>query len=1203
MTAQTQPQPSPWKRFYNSFRGKVIILLMVVLAISAVVLSPTIFKGATPPTAAVTPTNFDHIVIIAMENTPYESVFGSGTLSTCPTGSAPFLCSMLPYSSTVPNMNNYGATSADANDFNGCSAACYVGFMMGYTYGVSDGYSFSSISGNPQLVNSLAAAGLTWQAYCAEGCPRANDHFPFPLSGSSNTFTSSSVTTSTLIGVANSAAPPNLLWYTPTDSENMHDVSVSVGDSYLKSFLVGSGSITSPAGGSLLASNLFTNTSFHTMLYLWWDECNGINGACDSNNDAANLMYGTPVKKGYVSPDTTGIDEYASLYTLEKNWGISPLAQGDKAAQANNYQISDIFTTTAPAPLSASFTFSPSAPVTGQPVTFTATASGGTAPYTFTWTFGDTTGATGQTATHAYTAVGSYVVGLSVKDSAGSIATSSLGITVTAATTLSVTFTYSPASPNTGQVVNFAATGTGGTSPYTFTWAFGDGGTGTGQTVAHTYTTAGAFTATVTIKDASNATATSAQGITVTTVSTSGNFGACADLPQGWNCGNASGEGGTASATITNGIAIMSLSNVGGNDNAYAYATTQKGTFPWTPCTAPASGVIPAGLTSVSTTFTPTALPTSGAGSRYHIFIALYYWLPNGPVSAGGSTYQCLDTQSRVQNVGGVFTAVGETETYNPGDSFGWDQVTLGAVTTGTAYTLTANVAAQCQGDFAAWGIPASTPCELAGIEIGIEGFQLNQLGVSFTTVSLTTTAPSPSFTLTASPSSVSVPVATVGTSTISVVPQNGFTGTVAFTVSTSSPNLSCAVASSVLSCSSSIAGSYTATVTGTSGSLTSSVTVAFTVTGPPSFTLSASPSSVSVLVGAQGTTTITVNPLNGFTGAVSFTATSSAGLTCTMSGSTLSCSSSTAGSYSATVTGTSGTLTAQVAVSYTVTTSSGNGKYILTFQGFDWDGGHEHSVVVNGHTVAQLPSSDSPQNAQIYVTFTVNITSRVVQGSNTLSFTDAGFDCGVVDSVRDLVITSGTSTVYSNATVEPLSCAIPLLTYKFTTVTVPPGFTLSANPSTITMFTNQTKTSTIVVTAVGGFTGTITYSTAVNSTSLSCTLAGQALSCTSMIGGNYLATVIGTSGTLTSSTSVTFHVTQPSPIVVTVTTGFTVSFTTSISGGVAPYTCSWSFGDGSTGSGCSVTHTYSGPGSYTVTLVVTDSIGDRVTTTLTVTL
>src|SRR3989475_4183808 len=398
---------------------KQVGLALLLVALS--VLSVTLVTSMRPVSAAPTGTYFDHIVIIAMENTAYASVFGSGTVSSCPTSSAPFLCGMLPLGSTLPSYNSYGATAADTNDFNGCSAACYVGFMLGYTYGISDGYSFSSVSGHPQLVTSLASAGLTWQAYCESGCPRGADHFPF---SGANTFTTSSVSTSDIITAANSAAPPDFLWYTPTDSNNMHDVSVSTGDSYLQSFLVGSGSIASPASGSLLASNVFTNPSYRTLLYLWWDECGGSNGSCDANNASPNMLYGAPVKKGYVSPDTTGIDEYAAVRTIESNWGLSPLAQGDTAASTGKYMFNDIFGTVTPPALSASFTFLPSNPTSGTAVAFTAVASGGTAPYSYSWSFGDGTSATGASPTHTYSKVGPYTVTVTATDSNGATSSS-----------------------------------------------------------------------------------------------------------------------------------------------------------------------------------------------------------------------------------------------------------------------------------------------------------------------------------------------------------------------------------------------------------------------------------------------------------------------------------------------------------------------------------------------------------------------------------------------------------------------------------------------------------------------------------------------------------------------------------------------------------------------------------------------------------
>ena len=51
------------------------------------------------------------------------------------------------------------------------------------------------------------------------------------------------------------------------------------------------------------------------------------------------------------------------------------------------------------------------------------------------------------------------------------------------------------------------------------------------------------------------------------------------------------------------------------------------------------------------------------------------------------------------------------------------------------------------------------------------------------------------------------------------------------------------------------------------------------------------------------------------------------------------------------------------------------------------------------------------------------------------------------------------------------------------------------------------------------------------------------------------------------------------------------VSFRAAASGGTAPYTCSWSFGDGGTASGAVASHLYVAAGSYTAKVVVTDSM------------
>src|ERR671922_1739567 len=152
-----------------------------ILFVALSVLSVALTTSLKPVSAAPTGTYFDHIVIVAMENTPYQSVFGTGSSTNCPTSSAPFLCSMLPVSSTIPSMGNYGATSADSNDFNGCSAACYVGLMFGYTYGVSDGYSLSRDRKSTRLNSSHQI--ISYAVFCLKKkkrnpmkfCKRSNE--------------------------------------------------------------------------------------------------------------------------------------------------------------------------------------------------------------------------------------------------------------------------------------------------------------------------------------------------------------------------------------------------------------------------------------------------------------------------------------------------------------------------------------------------------------------------------------------------------------------------------------------------------------------------------------------------------------------------------------------------------------------------------------------------------------------------------------------------------------------------------------------------------------------------------------------------------------------------------------------------------------------------------------------------------------------
>src|SRR5271170_5870542 len=118
-----------------------------------------------------------------------------------------------------------------------------------------------------------------------------------------------------------------------------------------------------------------------------------------------------------------------------------------------------------------------------------------------------------------------------------------------------------------------------------------------------------------------------------------------------------------------------------------------------------------------------------------------------------------------------------------------------------------------------------------------------------------------PSFTLSDSPTSLTVTQGSSGTSTITVNDLNGFTGSVTLAASglpsgvTATFSTNPTTGTSVLTLTASATattGTSTVTITGTSGSLTATTTVALTVnsTATPAFSVSASPTSVTVTQG-----------------------------------------------------------------------------------------------------------------------------------------------------------------------------------------------------------------------------------------------------------------------------------------------------------------------------------------------------------------
>jgi len=197
-----------------------------------------------------------------------------------------------------------------------------------------------------------------------------------------------------------------------------------------------------------------------------------------------------------------------------------------------------------------------------------------------------------------------------------------------------------------------------------------------------------------------------------------------------------------------------------------------------------------------------------------------------------------------------------------------------------------------------------------------------------------------PTFVLSASPASLILVQGGSGTSSITVTPQNGFSGSVTLSASglpsgvTASFTPNPATSGSTLTLtagSSATTGTATLIITGASGNLQSTTVISLTVnpTPPPDFTLSASPASMTLIQGTSGSGSITVTPQNGFSGSVTLSASGlPSGVTASYSpnpvtsGSTLTLtagSSATTGTATLTITGVSGSLSHSTALSLTV--------------------------------------------------------------------------------------------------------------------------------------------------------------------------------------------------------------------------------------------------------------------------------------------
>ena len=163
-------------------------------------------------------------------------------------------------------------------------------------------------------------------------------------------------------------------------------------------------------------------------------------------------------------------------------------------------------------------------------------------------------------------------------------------------------------------------------------------------------------------------------------------------------------------------------------------------------------------------------------------------------------------------------------------------------------------------------------------------------------------------------------------------------------------------------------------TVTGTFDWNTNISSFAFpTCTGTPTYTINANPGTVSVAQGNSAPTTITVVPVNGFSGTVNLSASGlPSGVTAVFSPNPASTTSSmtftasstaTTGTSTVTVTGTSGSLTTTTSVNLTVTTSTSGTAITVSPTSLTWG-----KTVVGQTGAAKLVTATNSGNAPVSI-------------------------------------------------------------------------------------------------------------------------------------------------------------------------------------------------------------------------------------------
>jgi PKD repeat protein len=870
------------------------------------------------------------------------------------------------------------------------------------------------------------------------------------------------------------------------------------------------------------------------------------------------------------------------MFAVKGTYNITLTVTDHNGKAASTFQLVNI--------ISAPLVVSVSGPTTGtvnQLLSFTSTVSGGTSPYTYAWavTGGSPSSGTSAGFSTSFAVKGTYNVTLTVTDHNGARATAFQLVTISP---LALTVTIAGTGSGTvNQMLTFSAIVNGGTSPYAYMWAVTGGipASGTSASFTTSFAVKGTYNVTLTVTDHNGKTASAFALVTITPAALSASIS------------------GPSSGTINTSVSFSSTVSGGTAPYTYAWAVTGGSPSSGTASTFSSSFAVK-GTYNVTLTVTDHNGKTASAFHLISISSTPLTVSITGPTS--GSVNTLLSFSSTVSGGTSPYTYAWAVTGGNPSSGTAASFSTSFAVK-GT-YNVTLTVTDHNGATKTAFQLVTISPSLLASSVSGPTTGTVNQL-LSFTSSVTGGTSPySYAWAVTGgSPASgtsagFSTSFAVKGTYnvTLAVTDHNGATNT-AFQLVTISPLQLTASISGPASGTVNQVLAFNAVVNGG----TSPYTYSWVAVGgsPSSGTLASF--STSFAVKGTYTVNVTVTDHNGAVArAFQREIISPLALTVSINGPTVG-NVNTAYSFTSNVSGgtspysyawavAGGNPASTTAASFT-TTFAVKGTYNITLTVTDQNGKTApafHIFIITGSTLVASISGPTSGSVNSLLSFT----STVSGGTSpyTYAWTATGGNPA-----------SGTASTFSTTYAVKGTYTVSLTVTDHNGASATASQMLNISPSPLTASISGPAASTVGSTL--SFTSTVSGGTTPYSYSWTVTggspASGTAASFSTSFStkGTYILYLTVTDHNAAVATA--FQMVNISPLALAIsaisgpsstTTGISVTFTVTASGGTQPYTFAWNFGDTTTGT--TGTHTYTTPGTFVVTVTVTDHNGATAT-------